>query len=565
MKRYITFLLFAAILFTFLPWLGDTLFNTKGEPREAIVALSMIKSGDYILPTSCGGDIPYKPPFLAWLIVLCSWLTGGVNEISARMPSALATIFMAWGFYLFLSRRLADKGNARLIAVISTAVTVTAFEVYRAATACRVDMVLTACIVGAILLFNRRREIDGRPSVSLFGLILMACAVMTKGPVGMILPCLILGIYFLLRGDNFWRAFGMLAFSGLLSLAGYAVWLYLAFMQGGQQFADLVWEENIGRMTGTMTYESHVNPVYYNFITVIAGMLPYTLAALMGLAVVRWRRISIAGVWSGIRSMQPVSLLSLTAIVVTLVFYSIPASKRSVYLLPLYPFLSYFTALMLLEIASRSRRIISIYSGLTGFLALTVAVVAVVVNAVDMQAVTAGMKPDTASFITALHEWSVSFAGWICIAIACIVGFYTFAAIRGGDGRCVMGWGIASTFAIYLVLSSTVQPALLSSKSDLRFARVIERYSAGDEPVYQYISDPMLRYYTAGFYLNDRIVPIQGRDPKQGYVMVNDADKKDFYDEYADKYQLSAVYESKVKSCDTRRTVTIFYFSSDLR
>ena len=106
---------------------------------------------------------------------------------------------------------------------------------------------------------------------------------------------------------------------------------------------------------------------------------------------------------------------------------------------------------------------------------------------------------------------------------------------------------------------------MLSSKSDLRFARVIERYSAGDEPVYQYISDPMLRYYTAGFYLNDRIVPIQGRDPKQGYVIVNDADKKDFYDEYADKYQLSAVYESKVKSCDTRRTVTIFYFSSDLR
>nr|MDE6415944.1 dolichyl-phosphate-mannose--protein mannosyltransferase [Duncaniella sp.] len=62
MKKYFTCLLFAAILFTFLPWLGDTLFNTKGEPREAIVALSMINSGDYILPTSCGGDIPYKPP-----------------------------------------------------------------------------------------------------------------------------------------------------------------------------------------------------------------------------------------------------------------------------------------------------------------------------------------------------------------------------------------------------------------------------------------------------------------------------------------------------------------------
>lgn len=565
MKRYFTYLLFAAILFTFLPWLGDTLFNTKGEPREAIVALSMINSGDYVLPTSCGGDIPYKPPFLAWLIVACSWLTGGVNEISARMPSALATIFMAAGFYLFISRRYDDRGNARLVALLSTAVTVTSFEVFRAATACRVDMVLTACIVGSILLFNRRREKCGKPSVSIFGLMLMACAVLTKGPVGMILPCLILGIYFLLRGDNFWRAFGVLAFSGILSLAGYAAWMYFAFRQGGQQFADLVWEENIGRMTGTMTYESHVNPFYYNFITIIAGMVPYTLAALMGLAVVKWRGISLRKTWETLTRLQPVSLLSLTVVIVTLIFYTIPASKRSVYLLPLYPFLSYFTALMLIEITSRSRRIISIYSGLLATLSILVAIVTIVVNAVPVVEWFSGMKADTAMYLNALYEWPVSFAGWICIALACVAGFYTFRAIRSGDKREVMGWGIASTFALYWVMSSTIQPAVLSSKSDLRFAREIERFSAGDEPVYQFISDGMLRYYTAGFYLNDRIVPIQGREPHQGYVMVNDPDMEEFMREYGEKYKLSQVYHSDVKSCDTRRPVTIYYFTSDLR
>lgn len=37
-------------------------FNTKGEPREAIVALSMLMSGDWVLPVSFGSDIPYKPP-----------------------------------------------------------------------------------------------------------------------------------------------------------------------------------------------------------------------------------------------------------------------------------------------------------------------------------------------------------------------------------------------------------------------------------------------------------------------------------------------------------------------
>lgn len=565
MKRYATFLLFAAILFTFLPWLGDTLFNTKGEPREAIVALSMINSGDYILPTSCGGDIPYKPPFLAWLIVICSWITGGVNEISARIPSVMATIAIAAGLYLFLRRRLADRTHGHFTAILATAVSVTAFEVYRAATACRVDMVLTACIVGSILLFNRRRVVDGVPSVSIFGIILMACAVLTKGPVGMVLPCLILGIYFLLIGDNFWRTFGVLAFSGLVSLTGYAIWFYLAFKQGGDSFIDLMWEENVGRMTGTMSYESHVNPFYYNFITIIAGMVPYTLAALMAVGLIKWKNISLRGIWRRLRNLEPVNLLSLTVIVVTLVFYTIPASKRSVYLLPLYPFLSYYVALMLIEIAARSKRMISIYSCIIGALALIASVLVVVIHAVDIKKVFTGIKGDAADYISALHSWPVSFAGWICICIACVVAFYTFRATRRCNGRHILEWGIASTFALYWVMSSTIQPAILSDKSDIRFVNVLGRYVADDEPVYQYINIDMFRYFTVGFYMNDRVVPIQGRTPRQGYVIVNEPDVEEFYKEYGEKYRLSPVYRSSRKSCDTRRKVVIFYFNSDFR
>lgn len=88
----------AAVL---VPWLGETLFNTKGEPREAIVAVSMLESGDWILPVSYGADIPYKPPFLAWLIAGFSLLLNGgvVNEFTSRLPSALAAVAMiAAGF-----------------------------------------------------------------------------------------------------------------------------------------------------------------------------------------------------------------------------------------------------------------------------------------------------------------------------------------------------------------------------------------------------------------------------------------------------------------------------------
>lgn len=44
--------LLLVLIVTFVPWLGDTLFNTKGEPREALVAVTMLNSGDFILPES---------------------------------------------------------------------------------------------------------------------------------------------------------------------------------------------------------------------------------------------------------------------------------------------------------------------------------------------------------------------------------------------------------------------------------------------------------------------------------------------------------------------------------
>ena len=46
-----------------VPFLGETIFYSKGEPREAIVALSMLESGNRILPVNYGTDIAYKPPF----------------------------------------------------------------------------------------------------------------------------------------------------------------------------------------------------------------------------------------------------------------------------------------------------------------------------------------------------------------------------------------------------------------------------------------------------------------------------------------------------------------------
>ena len=87
---------FIALLSTLviIPFLGETIFYSKGEPREAIVAYSMLESGNWILPLNYGTDIAYKPPFLYWSIAAISAIFGGVSEFSSRLPSAIAFLAM---------------------------------------------------------------------------------------------------------------------------------------------------------------------------------------------------------------------------------------------------------------------------------------------------------------------------------------------------------------------------------------------------------------------------------------------------------------------------------------
>ena len=58
-KKAFWFIALLSVL-VILPFLGETIFYSKGEPREAIVAFSMLESGNWILPVNYGTDIAYK-------------------------------------------------------------------------------------------------------------------------------------------------------------------------------------------------------------------------------------------------------------------------------------------------------------------------------------------------------------------------------------------------------------------------------------------------------------------------------------------------------------------------
>ena len=100
-----------------IPFLGLSDFNTKGEPREAVVAYTMLEHGNWILPINNGGDIPYKPPFFHWCIAFFSLIAGHVNEYTSRLPSAVSLVLMTIGGFVFYAKRK-DTQTSLITAII---------------------------------------------------------------------------------------------------------------------------------------------------------------------------------------------------------------------------------------------------------------------------------------------------------------------------------------------------------------------------------------------------------------------------------------------------------------
>lgn len=559
MRRHPALLVALVAAIMFLPWLGLTLFNTKGEPREAIVAVSMLQSGDWVLPVSFGGDIPYKPPFLAWCIAIVSWIAGGVSEYSSRLPSAIAAIALA-----VATQRWVRRGGASAAASVVTALlTVSCFEVWRAASACRVDMVLTFFMASAMMVLGG--YVSGQMRRLPWGAVaLMTCAVLTKGPVGMVLPCLVAGVYGLLIGRRFWPLFWRLALTGLLSLLVPALWYVAAWQRGGEEFLRLAMEENFGRMTGTMSYESHVQPFWYPILTLIWGWVPYTLLALMALTIVKWRGIlpdresfSPSRLLARLRSLPPLTLYSVVAAVVITLFFCIPKSKRSVYLLPAYPFIGYLMMLMVERV--RRMRPMRWFAALMASLCILLPA-AVWIAAALPGSVEAAMSPRTAMQFEAVTSAALSPNGVWALPLCLVIGLWGWSEIRRKAARRLTSVMLACVITILVTLSAAILPPVLSTKSDLPLAQsVIDAEAAG--PVYEYHTDPLIRYYTVNFYLGDRMRLFSREMPEHGWLLIDGPDIDSWREEYENDYTLTEVSQWRQRSCDTRRLPHLMRFA----
>ncbi len=306
-------------------------------------------------------------------------------------------------------------------------------------------------------------------------------------------------------------------------------------------------------------------------MTLIAGMLPYTLMLLLilplGLKKLAHGCLSKCGnirTWHpviALRRMQPADLFALTVAAVIFVFYCIPASKRSVYLLPVYPFAAWFAARLLLHLSLRQPGMVKVFGGIMATLAVVLAAAFAVVKGGSLpETIFSGRHAaENASYLYAIH--SIPWGFWTCIAwlLPVPVAGNLFCSSKRPRPLLIVGIIVA----INISLDSLYIPAIMRVKTDREVALKIGEITKNNAPIYSYRTDVVeanrMHPFTINFYLDNRIVPIDKAQtpPKSGFLVSGNDDIDSFKKTYP-QYSVERVYDSGHRSCEDRIVIRLY-------
>lgn len=557
-KPLILILLIAAL--STLPWIGMGDFYTKGEPREAALAISMIEKGEWVIPSNYADEFAYKPPMNHWLISVFSlaFNDGEVTPFTSRLPSALAFIAMIGVSFMFFARR-----RPVLEAFISCLIVITCFEIHRAAMTTRVDMLLTFFMVaGIIQLFEwyEKRRVGQLLSVWL----LLSLATLVKGPVGILLPCLIFGTYLLTQRMNFFKALLKCVIVGLPALLIPLLWYYAAYQIQGHDFLVKVFAENFGRFLrigtealGTDYNLGVENPWYYYPITLLAGLLPWTILLVISLFFIKYSKPQSGfktfclKCFNKIMTMDKVLLYSFIVIVIALVFFTIPASKRSTYIMLIYPFLSIFIARFFFYLAEMKPKAVristSILVGLGILIFLVVGLAYLGIIDVESLSHNFAKREKTLGDIRIFSDLFKNPGGWglfaSLILFAAIVNCIYLLRKKMNLKILMAGFGMMLALNVYM--DSFLLPAFKNAHSPRLFAEYLsEKYELKDNT---YVTNNLLKYnnlYGLNFYLHNSFKNFEKELPEKGFfIMMEDAEGR-IKEEYGDQYEFTQLEAS---------------------
>ncbi len=312
----ISLLLFAA--------LGSIPLTSLNEGRRALVVQEMFQQQHWLIPTLNGELYLAKPPLLYWLALAISHVLGQVSELSLRLPSAIAA-----GLVLILTYRAGRQYFSPLVAILAMLLLAANLEFALLARRAEIEMLLTLFCFGAWLSFMQFIQQQTQRAL-LLSYLLLALAVLTKGPVALLFVSLPALVYGLLNRDKAVLAYftNLPAWCLFILVAG--TWYLLVSWQLGFDIWGAIIQHD---MLDKVQSETSAKPVF----SYLAWLL---LDFYLLLFLLFWPKPNF---YQQLKQHSAGKLLALGAIVPLLMFSSF-ANKHGKYLLPIYPLLALLLA-----------------------------------------------------------------------------------------------------------------------------------------------------------------------------------------------------------------------------
>ncbi|MFH1593501.1 MAG: glycosyltransferase family 39 protein [Candidatus Omnitrophota bacterium] len=360
----IALVLFSA--FIFMIGLGRMPLTDPDEVFYAQTAKEMLERGELLTPLIFGKPQFEKPPLFYWL-VLGSFKILGINEFAARIASAILGILGALGTYL-----LGKALISRRAGILAGLVLATSFNYIALARACVTDMALCVFFLfGFLFFFYGLLSSSGKRPWFLLSAAIFGLAVLTKGPIGIFFPVLIIGLY-LISTREIKRLKEIPVFWGtIVLLAVSAPWYILMYKAHGKEFIDLFFGfHNVIRF---LEPEHRLGDVFYYYLPIlIGGFAPWV--AFLPLSI--WQNLKEKD-----RRRRNAGIFLITWFLTIFLFFSFSRTKLPTYIFPIYPALALLVGYLLDTFMKRrlSHRIerwmqasfalffISIIAGVVGF------------------------------------------------------------------------------------------------------------------------------------------------------------------------------------------------------
>ena len=307
--------LLAAFLFSWSIFHSDL---SKREAREGIPVVNMMRGGNLWLPQINPQQLRTKPPLFYWSGLLSSKILGGVDEVSLRIPSVLAGMGT-----VFLTTLLGMRQFSPVIGCLAGLIIATCWRFSYLGSHARIDMLFTFFITLAFVALWELTCIEKHKSwLKVLAGFAIGLAVLTKGPLGWLFP--LLAIFFFSRVNKSFKV--PWAHLLLLPLGMAALWLVFGLIDGGKEFATMIHQETVGRVSGSAAIQIHHKPFFYYFPQILGGMAP-------------WSLFLPFAIWHGVKNLRQNNPWKFCAIALAtlFIFLSFFPGKRGDYLLPLYP------------------------------------------------------------------------------------------------------------------------------------------------------------------------------------------------------------------------------------